>query len=316
MRTFDSRTNSGTIEIGAGASFVAQTGSLPLTASSTLSVEIAALDSFGFVDVADTATLAGTLAINLVGNYEPDVGDTFVVMEFTSSSGGFASVTGLTIAGGKQFQVNVNADNLTLEVVAQQGGSPARGTALRPPERREGGSAGGRRPGCRTRRWPDRRARRTADNEPGSRSCRRRACRPRRRRVAAPGRARCARGGALQAGLAHLAAVRIEPVVEGVDIDAARQLDVVASRLLDRERLAHQVVERLGECRHRERRDSQRSCDHERAWRSHGLGVHALVSRVKNTRARDHDAPRALGPGSARRLARRTAPRVPLGDRS
>jgi len=36
-----------------------------------------------------------------------------------SSSGSFANVTGLSIGGGKQFQVDANADNLTLTVVAQ-----------------------------------------------------------------------------------------------------------------------------------------------------------------------------------------------------
>ncbi len=73
--------------------------------------------AFGKLDVDGAVVLDGTLELSLLGGFEPDLGDTFRVMTFASSAGGFATVVGQDIGNGKRFDLVFGASDLTLSVV-------------------------------------------------------------------------------------------------------------------------------------------------------------------------------------------------------
>lgn len=112
--------NSGAVQVSSGA--IAFGNTYDQTPLGTLNVRIGGITptvSFNQYIVSQAAALSGTLAINLVNSYEPDLGDTFEIMTFSSRSGIFSSVDGLTIGNGKRFEVIYGPTNLVLEVVPE-----------------------------------------------------------------------------------------------------------------------------------------------------------------------------------------------------
>ena len=72
--------------------------------------------------IARNAALNGGLNIQLVGGYQPSIGDAFTILNCGGSrSGTFARVSGVNIGNGKRFNVQYGAQNVTLTVVT--GGS-------------------------------------------------------------------------------------------------------------------------------------------------------------------------------------------------
>jgi hypothetical protein len=111
--------NTGTIEVLAGAIRFGQTFNQMLPG--TLNVRIGGITptvAFDQYPVAQSATLNGNLGISLVNGYEPDLGDTFEIMTFSSRTGTFSNVDGLLIGNGKQFNVIYGSTNVILSVVA------------------------------------------------------------------------------------------------------------------------------------------------------------------------------------------------------
>ena len=72
----------------------------------------------GQLNSTEGVSLAGSLTVNLVNAYVPEIGDTFSIMTGTSVTGTFDVIEGLVIGSGKQFKVNYNALDVTLEVVS------------------------------------------------------------------------------------------------------------------------------------------------------------------------------------------------------
>jgi hypothetical protein len=80
--------------------------------------------TFDQVNVSNVATLDGTLNLNLINGFSPNIGDTFQVANFGSYVGAFQTVTGAVFAGGaRRFVLQYNATNLTLTVVSNSSGS-------------------------------------------------------------------------------------------------------------------------------------------------------------------------------------------------
>jgi chitinase len=73
---------------------------------------------FDQFNISGAISLNGTLAITAVGGFRPSTGDTFTVMDFGSSSGAFASITGLDFGSGCSLQPNLNPTNLTLQAIS------------------------------------------------------------------------------------------------------------------------------------------------------------------------------------------------------
>jgi hypothetical protein len=112
--------NDGTFELGPGSAVQAQETGYTQSSSGALIVDIGGLGAanHGQLNSIDGVSLAGTLTVNLVNAYEPEIGDLFTIVIGTSINGTFDPVNGLVIGNGKQFSVNYNATDVTLEVVS------------------------------------------------------------------------------------------------------------------------------------------------------------------------------------------------------
>jgi hypothetical protein len=114
-------TNAASISPGASVGLLMFKGNYTQTATGSLNFEIGgALPGTGFdqISVSNAAALGGALDISLINGYQPNLGDTFPVLTCGSRTGTFATISGLVIGNGKQFQVNYGAQGVTLSVVA------------------------------------------------------------------------------------------------------------------------------------------------------------------------------------------------------
>jgi hypothetical protein len=110
----------GTLEIGAGTSVDSidsfeqrSSGRLELTIGGTPDSSL-----FGKLTVADKATLDGILNLSLAPGFDPNLGDVYTIVSASTISGAFASINGLQLGNGNQFQVAYSGGKLTLTVVA------------------------------------------------------------------------------------------------------------------------------------------------------------------------------------------------------
>ena len=60
------------------------------------------------------ASLDGILNVSLLPGYQPNVGDTFAVLNFASSVGGFAVANGMGLSNGDVLAMQYDATDLTL----------------------------------------------------------------------------------------------------------------------------------------------------------------------------------------------------------
>ncbi len=91
------------------------------TAAGSVDIEIGGLAAGSAYDrlAVTNATLDGTLSVTLTGGYIPNLGDVFDVMTWTSRTGTFPTINGLSIGGGKKFQPTYATNKLTLTVVPE-----------------------------------------------------------------------------------------------------------------------------------------------------------------------------------------------------
>ena len=124
----DVLTNSGDLIVMPGSD-VLMLENLGFGAGSSLNVLIDAVDfpnddgnpndGFGQVQIAGTASLAGTLDVNLAAGYSPMLGDEFeILIADGGRSGVFANESLPTIGGGLDWDVLYNTNSVVLAVVA------------------------------------------------------------------------------------------------------------------------------------------------------------------------------------------------------
>jgi hypothetical protein len=96
------------------------TGAYTQSAAGALDANIAGANSgqFSVLNVKRTATLGGTLNINLLNKFVPLIGATFEILTAPHVNGTFATVNGTVINSDEHFQVTYNSNNVTLTVVA------------------------------------------------------------------------------------------------------------------------------------------------------------------------------------------------------
>jgi hypothetical protein len=112
--------NSGSLTIGPGSTLTVS-GAYSQTSTASLTEQIGGPPTsgqFGQLAVTGAATLDGTLALSLANGFEPDLGASYLVLDYGSHTGTFATITGLNIGNGKVFTPSYNAMNLTLTVTA------------------------------------------------------------------------------------------------------------------------------------------------------------------------------------------------------
>jgi hypothetical protein len=110
-------TNNKTLQLDAGALFDVETGSYQQTAKGTFKTTIASATSYGQLEAAGTAALAGTLAIVTQSPFVPSVGQTFTLVSAGTRTGTWASVTGRSV-GGVQYATDYAAGSAGLDVRA------------------------------------------------------------------------------------------------------------------------------------------------------------------------------------------------------
>jgi len=112
--------NDGTFQIESGAEIKTQQAGYTQSTNGALIIDIGGLgtDNHGRLTATEAVSLAGSLTVNLVDSYEPDIGDMFNLVSGTSVTDTFETINGLDIGNGKQFEVSYNATNVTLEVVS------------------------------------------------------------------------------------------------------------------------------------------------------------------------------------------------------
>jgi hypothetical protein len=94
---------------------------------------------FDQVNISSQAVLAGTLNVNLINAFTPNLGDSFTIINYGSHTGDFQTVSGL-VFGSLRFDERYNSTNLTLVVVSNTSASAPSVTGVSPST---GTSAGG-----------------------------------------------------------------------------------------------------------------------------------------------------------------------------
>jgi len=112
--------NDGIFQIESGSVIATQRAGYTQSVNGTLIIDIRGLGTtnHGQLTATEAVSLAGSLTLNLVDSYEPEISDTFIIVTGTSITGIFDTINGLVIGNGKQFDVIYNATDVTLEVIA------------------------------------------------------------------------------------------------------------------------------------------------------------------------------------------------------
>jgi hypothetical protein len=115
----DTLTNAATVSPGLSPGTLTVNAKYTQTAAGQLPIEVGGANAGQFDVLASSgaATLNGKLALSTVNGFDPQVGQTFAVMTFPSRTGTFSTVTGTDLGGGKFFDVQYNATNVTLVVM-------------------------------------------------------------------------------------------------------------------------------------------------------------------------------------------------------
>ena len=123
-------TNAGILSTGSSTGTLTIAGTLTQTATGVVNVKIAAPSQFDTIAVTGAATLAGTLNISLVNNFTPSAGQSYKVLTFASSSGDFATITGMPIPNTNlSFNPVLDPTDFTLLASAPSPGSVQFGSA-------------------------------------------------------------------------------------------------------------------------------------------------------------------------------------------
>jgi hypothetical protein len=92
-------------------------GGFEQSSSGTLGIELGgptAVSQYNQIQIAGTATLAGTLNVSLTNNFQPQDGSSFQIMTFGASSGNFSAINGLNLGNGQILSPVLSATSLTL----------------------------------------------------------------------------------------------------------------------------------------------------------------------------------------------------------
>ncbi|MGO9916764.1 MAG: beta strand repeat-containing protein, partial [Isosphaeraceae bacterium] len=120
--------NAGTIDLAPGTLDV--TGTYTQESTGAYDVAIGGItpgSSFGQLNVSQSASLNGSLSVNLINNYAPPQGDSYQVLTFASETGNFSAEFGLYFGGGEgfspTFSPSSNPTALDLAVISESAGT-------------------------------------------------------------------------------------------------------------------------------------------------------------------------------------------------
>jgi len=114
-------TNGGTFAPGESAGKLTITGDYTQTSDGALQIEIGGATpetEHDQLQISGTATLAGTLTLSLINDFNPDIDATFEILTSDSRVNEFDTLQGLSISPGKAFSVEYSATGITLKVIS------------------------------------------------------------------------------------------------------------------------------------------------------------------------------------------------------
>ena len=121
-------TNAGSVEPGGdGPGALTVSGDLSIPAGASLAIGIGGTESgtrHNRLNVEGAVTLGGGLAVSLLDGFEPERGQSFEVLTYTSREGTFDDLTGLDLGGGLSLEPNYSATGLVLTVVGEFNATP------------------------------------------------------------------------------------------------------------------------------------------------------------------------------------------------
>ncbi len=91
---------------GDGVGVMSIIGNFRQGAEGILSIDLAGMDDHDVLDIDGSADFGGALAVSLVGDFEPSLGDEFDILNFSSASGSFGSVNLPALAAGLQWDTS------------------------------------------------------------------------------------------------------------------------------------------------------------------------------------------------------------------
>jgi autotransporter-associated beta strand protein len=110
-------TNSGTLAPGNSAGTLHLGGTYTQTAGGRLEIELASTSSHDELAISGSASLAGTLAVSLLGGFTPQEGDVFEIMSASTFFGTtFTSTTLPALSGSLVWNIDYGANLVTLSV--------------------------------------------------------------------------------------------------------------------------------------------------------------------------------------------------------
>jgi hypothetical protein len=104
-----------------GSGKLSITGAYTQQVAGSLNIQVggtAVGNKYSQLAVSNGVSLDGTLNVTLIKNFVPAIGDTFTIVTFSTRSGQFATVNGLSINSGEHFQVNYTSTGVQLQVVS------------------------------------------------------------------------------------------------------------------------------------------------------------------------------------------------------
>ncbi len=113
--TLSNLTNAGAMTIDDN-SIMTVNGSFTQQSTGVLNIEIADLTHFSLLNSSGSVNFAGILNVTFVNGYNPNLGDSFTIMNFLSSLGAFSSVNFFNLAEGLGLEAVYNPTNLVLMV--------------------------------------------------------------------------------------------------------------------------------------------------------------------------------------------------------
>jgi hypothetical protein len=109
--------NSGAVlSPGDGVGMMSVMGNFSQGIDGVLAIELAGSDNYDLLDIQGSAEFGGALDVSLLGGFQPSLGDEFDILNFSSASGSFDTMSLPELASGLQWDMSnlYAAGNLTV----------------------------------------------------------------------------------------------------------------------------------------------------------------------------------------------------------
>ncbi len=90
---------------------------LNCSSSALITMHVLSISEIDLIEVTNRARLSGSLTVNLLEDYDPEIGSTYTILTAKSIRGRFTRVNLPDLAIGKELRIVYNVDSVVLEVI-------------------------------------------------------------------------------------------------------------------------------------------------------------------------------------------------------